>query len=55
MAARDEATKPAGLVTVAATQMVCVKDWETNISRAEVCVREAAAAGADVILLQELW
>lgn len=42
-------------ITVAATQMPC--DWNIagNIDRAEGLVREAAAAGADVVLLQELF
>jgi N-carbamoylputrescine amidase len=42
-------------VTFAATQMPCVEDSETNISRAEQQVRDAAARGAQVILLQELF
>ena len=41
--------------TVATTQMRCDGDWEVNVSRAEGLVREAAAAGADVVLLQELF
>jgi len=42
-------------VTVAATQMSC--DWDTagNIARAEQLVREAAARGAQIILLPELF
>ncbi|HYK99939.1 MAG TPA: N-carbamoylputrescine amidase [Steroidobacteraceae bacterium] len=42
-------------VTVAAIQMAC--DWDTpgNIARAERLVREAAARGAQVILLPELF
>jgi len=42
-------------VTFAATQMACVEDSTTNIERAEAQVREAAARGAQVILLQELF
>ena len=42
-------------VTVAATQMACSNDLETNLANAEALVREAAAAGAQVILLQELF
>ena len=42
-------------VTVAATQMACDWDIEANVSRAEALVREAAASGAQVILLQELF
>jgi N-carbamoylputrescine amidase len=42
-------------VTFAATQMAC--NWESpgNLDRAERLVREAAAGGAQVILLQELF
>ncbi|RJF87757.1 N-carbamoylputrescine amidase [Oleomonas cavernae] len=42
-------------VTVAATQMAC--DWDTvgNIARAEGLVRAAAAQGAQIILIQELF
>lgn len=42
-------------VTVAVTQMACVDDAATNIDRAEALVRQAAAGGANVILLQELF
>jgi N-carbamoylputrescine amidase len=42
-------------VTVATTQFACSTDRATNIERAEVLVRRAAAAGANVILLQELF
>jgi N-carbamoylputrescine amidase len=42
-------------VTVAATQMSCSWDVEENIASAEALVREAAAQGAQVILLQELF
>jgi len=42
-------------VTVAATQMACSWDLEDNITRAVALVREAAAGGAQVILLQELF
>jgi len=42
-------------VTVAATQMACSWDREANIARGEKLVREAAARGANVILLQELF
>jgi N-carbamoylputrescine amidase len=42
-------------VTLAATQMAC--DWNLpgNLDRAETLVREAKAAGADVVLIQELF
>lgn len=42
-------------VTFAATQMACVEDAKTNIDLAEAQVREAAARGAQIILLQELF
>lgn len=42
-------------VTVAATQMACSWDSAANIATAERLVREAAAQGAQVILIQELF
>lgn len=42
-------------VTVAATQMACSWDLESNIDRAESLVRQAAGEGAQIILLQELF
>ncbi len=42
-------------VTVAATQMACSWDIEGNVSRAEKLIREAAAKGAQIILIQELF
>ena len=42
-------------VTVAATQMPCSDDKNANIALAEQQVRAAAARGAQVILLQELF
>ena len=42
-------------VTVAATQMACSWDRAANIANAERLVREAHRAGAQVILLQELF
>lgn len=42
-------------VTLAATQMACSWDVEANIAEAERLVRAAAEAGAQVILLQELF
>jgi N-carbamoylputrescine amidase len=42
-------------LTFAATQMACDWDTEANLSRGEALVREAAAQGAQVILLQELF
>ncbi|MDR3600592.1 MAG: N-carbamoylputrescine amidase [Desulfosporosinus sp.] len=42
-------------VRVAATQMSCSGSIEANIAQAEGLVREAAAKGAQIILLQELF
>lgn len=42
-------------VTVAATQMECDWDIQGNVDRAEQLVREAAAQGGQIILLQELF
>ena len=42
-------------VTVAATQMACTWDLEENLDRAEGLVRAAAAAGAQVVLPQEMF
>ncbi|MBY9080098.1 N-carbamoylputrescine amidase [Paenibacillus sp. HN-1] len=42
-------------VTVAATQMSCSSNIEENIAKADRLVREAAAQGAQIILLQELF
>ena len=42
-------------VTVSATQMACGDDYEKNISKAEAAVRSAAAEGAQIVLLQELF
>ena len=42
-------------VTVAATQFACSWDLDANLARADAMVREAAARGAQVILLQELF
>ena len=42
-------------VTVAATQFACSWDLGANLARADAMVREAAARGAQVILLQELF
>ena len=43
------------ILTVAGAQMSCGPDRETNLDRAEALVREAAAAGARLILLPELF
>ncbi|WP_025696230.1 N-carbamoylputrescine amidase [Paenibacillus durus] len=42
-------------VKVAATQMSCSGNIEENIAKADKLVREAAAQGAQIILLQELF
>lgn len=42
-------------VTVAAAQFACCADRAANEARAELAVRKAAAAGAQVVLLQELF
>src|SRR5438046_3774500 len=42
-------------VTVAAIQMACDWDIEGNVARAERLVRQAAARGAQIILLPELF
>ena len=42
-------------VTFAATQLAISWDIEANLDKAETTVREAHAAGAQVILLQELF
>lgn len=42
-------------IKVAATQMSCSWSVEENIAKAEKLVRQAAAAGAQIILLQELF
>jgi N-carbamoylputrescine amidase len=47
--------RKARLVTVAAIQMACDWDTQENIARAERLVRRAAAAGAQIILLPELF
>ncbi|MCU0070128.1 N-carbamoylputrescine amidase [Pseudomonas koreensis] len=43
------------LLKVATTQMPCTWDLKSNLDRAEQLVRDAAAQGAQVILLQELF
>ena len=42
-------------ITVAATQMRCGLDAAENLATAERLVRRAAAEGADIVLLQELF
>ena len=43
------------MLTVAITQMASENDWTKNSDKAERLVREAAAKGATLILLQELF
>ena len=43
------------IVTVAATQMACSWNSAANIAKAETLVRAAAAQGAQIILIQELF
>ena len=43
------------IVTVAATQMACSWERAANIANAEKLVRQAAACGAQIVLLQELF
>ncbi|WP_243454122.1 N-carbamoylputrescine amidase [Oceanisphaera pacifica] len=43
------------MVSVAATQMACSWNRDENIQRAEKLVRDAAAQGAQIILIQELF
>ncbi len=42
-------------LTLAATQMACTWALDENLDRAEALVREAAARGADIVVLQELF
>jgi N-carbamoylputrescine amidase len=42
-------------VTVAATQMACGWDRDANIASAEKLIRAAAARGANIVLIQELF
>ena len=44
-----------GLLSVAITQMASENDWSKNCNKAERLVRDAAAKGAKLILLQELF
>lgn len=43
------------MVRVAAIQFACTEDISTNIATADRLVREAAAKGANIVLLQELF
>ncbi len=48
-------SRPSRSVTVAATQMACGPDAAANLAHAERLIRDAAARGADIILIQELF
>lgn len=43
------------MVTVAATQMSCSRSYPENLEKADRLIRDAAAAGADVVLPQEVF
>jgi len=43
------------IVTVAATQMACSWDRDANLANAEKLIRAAAARGANLVLIQELF
>jgi N-carbamoylputrescine amidase len=51
----EHLARPPRPVTVAAIQMACAWDREGNLARAEKLVRQAAARGAQIILLPELF
>ncbi len=51
----EHLARPPRPVTVAALQMACAWDAQGNIARAEKLVRQAAARGAQIILLPELF
>lgn len=42
-------------ITVAATQFACTNDREQNLASAERLIRAAAAQGANIVLIQELF
>lgn len=42
-------------VTVAATQMHCSRNRDSNIQRAEYLIRKAVSSGAQIVLIQELF
>ncbi len=43
------------IVTLAATQFACTWDLPANADRAEALIRQAAARGANIVLVQELF
>jgi N-carbamoylputrescine amidase len=55
MAEPAHLSRPSRRVTIATTQFACTWNLDANLARAEQLVREAAARGAQVILLQELF
>jgi N-carbamoylputrescine amidase len=54
-ASKVTASKTGRIVTVAAIQMACDADRETNVARAIERIREAASRGAEIVLLPELF
>jgi N-carbamoylputrescine amidase len=42
-------------ITLAATQMACGSDRAASLARAEYLIRQAAAQGANIVLIQELF
>jgi N-carbamoylputrescine amidase len=51
----SDPTDPAGHVTVALVQMSCGADKQANVAKALGRIGEAAAAGANIVCLQELF
>ncbi|CAN5672357.1 N-carbamoylputrescine amidase [soil metagenome] len=51
----DSSQKPASTLRLGLIQMACSDDRDANVARAEVLVREAAAGGARLVLLPELF
>ena len=54
-AANPEGRTPMRKLKVAAVQLRCAARREDNLAHAEALVREAAAKGAQLVLLPELW
>ncbi len=46
---------PSGKVSIGLVQMRCEADAEANLSKAEARIRQAAARGAEIVCLQELF
>ena len=53
--ARDPGAKSAGRVRVAAVQMAALEQREANVEQAVAGIRSAAAQGAELVCLQELF